>query len=202
MNGRDPKPIPLRADDLARERHLGLKRYERGAQRAAWRVRGDEDAAAPLPCPWRASADAPSVPVEHRPARLLGLFAGDVCVVRFLHDAPEPTGVRILRGAIPWELWAPRILAAWRDGLPVPVPFRPARRLPPEWIEAALGASPADQRVFLDRLRAAGLLPPARAINAADTAGWFEWHEARGRLLDFGTGRATDGLNDAGSAGR
>lgn len=183
MDARERNPLPLRADDMARERHLGLKRYERGAQRAAWRARGDEEAASPLPCPWRAHASAP---VEHRPARLLGLFAGDVYVVRFLHDAPEPTGVRILRGGIPWEAWAPRILAAWRDNLAAPGPFRPLRRLPPEWIEAATGASPSDQRAFLDRLRASGLLPAARTINAADTAGWFDWNEARGRLMDFG----------------
>lgn len=133
------------------------------------------------------------------------MFSGDLMVVRYLNvpglsglsGLPDPAagdpaaapgldlaGVRVVRGGVPWERWTPLILTAWRNGAPVPDPFRPLRRVPPQWLDQALAASPADQRAFLDKLRAAGLLPPLKPVTPEAVASWLRWDEMRARLVD------------------
>lgn len=170
------------------DRHASLKRWERGAQRAAWSQRASESLAPPLPCPWRERpADASTL----RPARVLALFSGELGVVRFLHRVDDATGegteagIRVIRGGIPWEQWAAVILTAWRNAAPVPDPFRLRQRLPPQWLEQALAASPADQAAFLAKLREGGLLPPLRPVSPEAVASWLRWDEMRGRLIDL-----------------
>lgn len=176
----------LLTDSWDQDRHQSLKRWERGAQRAAWSRRESEAAAPPLPCRWRA---APDGPVVVRPARVLALFAGDLAVVRFsasgAQEDESSAGVRVLRAGVPWERWTPAILNAWRAGGPVPAPFRPRRRVPTPWVERALEWAPADQKAFLDRLREGGLLPPLVPVGPEAVAPWLRWDEMRARFLDF-----------------
>jgi len=179
----------LLTDSWEQDRHGSLKRWERGQQRAAWSRRAQDAGAAPWPCPWRAAPGDDPVP---RPAHILALFAGDLAVVRFAGadaatsgNAP-PDGLRVLRGALPWETWSALALNAWRHAAPVPEPFRPRRRIPPVWLEQALGWSAADQRLFIDKLRASGALPPLRPVTAEAVAPWLRWEEMRPRLMDFG----------------
>jgi hypothetical protein len=176
------KPLP---DSWQRDQHLSLKRWERGAQRAAWKTRGAEFTAPPLPCFWRATVqDTP----EFRQAHILALFSGDLALVRFAGGVPgDSGGLRVLRGGIPWERWSPVILEAWRNAGPVPEPFRLRRRLPPDWLDKALAWNPADQKAFLDKLREGGTLPPLQPIHAEAVAPWLRWDEMRGRLMDFKT---------------
>lgn len=183
----------LLTDSWEQEQHAGLKRWERGAQRAAWAKRSAERAALPLPCPWRG---APSDPLVYHAAHVLAMFAADLMVVRFLNvpgaAAEDPSaapgldraGVRVVRGGVPWERWGTLILSAWRDGAPVSDPFRPLRRVPPQWLEQALAASPADQAAFIDRLRAAGFLSQLKTITPEAVASWLRWDEMRARLID------------------
>jgi hypothetical protein len=175
--------MPLLPDSWDRDQHLSLKRWERGAQRAAWRQRGVEQAAPPLPCPWREGSAASTVIL--RPAHVLALFAGDLTVARF---ADKMAGIRVLRGGIPWELWCPFLLNAYLRGAPVPEPFRPRLRLPSAWLEQAQGWNPAEQRALFDKLRAGGALPPLRAITEEAVAPWLRWDEVRTRLIDFTRG--------------
>lgn len=178
----------LLTDSGDQDRHLSLKRFERGAQRAAWSKRAAEQSAPPLPCPWRASPDSP---VLFRQAHVLALFAGDLALVRFpgLADpagrVDEGGGLRVLRGGIPWEQWCPVLLTAYRNATPVPEPFRPRLRLPPDWLEKAMRWSVADQRAFFEKLREGGALPPLRKITAEAVAPWLQWDELRARLMDF-----------------
>lgn len=202
----------LLTDSGDQERHFSLKRWERGAQRAAWAKRAAERATPPLPCPWRA---LPGEAITYLPAHLLALFRGDLAVVRFVHvpgrpaaehgtepgEAPmrrreagetgetadagvESAGIRVIRGGIPWERWSPLILAAWQNGAPVPDPFRLRRRLPPQWLEQALRAPPREQAAFLVALRAGGLLPPLKVVTPEAVATWLRWDEMRARLID------------------
>jgi hypothetical protein len=175
----------LLTDSSDQDRHLSLKRFERGAQRVAWSKRAAEQSAPPLPCPWRAS---PESPVLLRQAHVLALFAGDLALVRFpgLSDNQgEAGGLRVLRGGIPWDQWCPVLLTAYRNATPVPEPFRPRLRLPPQWPEQALGWKVEDQRRFFEKLREGGTLPPLKKITAEAVAPWLQWDELRQRLMDF-----------------
>lgn len=182
-----PRAGRLIPDSWDQDKHQNLKRWERATQRSAWKTRAQESAAPPLPCPWRDPGVPfdPAAPLEYGPARVLALFEGGLALVRFTGHLEAVGGVRVLRGALPWEQWTPVILRAWRAGAPVPDPFRPLRRLPPQWLEQALGGSAADQKAFFDRLRAAGILKPWTKISAAGVAPWLAWDEARSRFLDF-----------------
>jgi hypothetical protein len=126
--------------------------------------------------------------VTFRAAHVLALFSGDVSLVRFAGDVRDAGGVRVLRGGIPWERWYPVLLNAYLNATPVPESFRPQLRLPPSWLQQALGWNHADQRAFFDKLRAGGALPPLRKISAEAVAPWLGWDELRARVMDF-TGR-------------
>lgn len=179
----DPRtPRKILTDSWDQDRHLSMKRWERGAQRAAWKVRAVDHAAPPLPCLWRASAGATR---ELRAAHLLALFSGELALVRFADRARAADGIRLVRGGIPWEQWGPVILRAWLDGTPVPAPFRALRRLPSDWLEKAVEWNPAEQRAFFDKLREAGVLPPLHKVGAEALAPWLRWEDARAHLLDF-----------------
>jgi hypothetical protein len=182
----------LLTDSWEQEQHYSLKRWERGAQRAAWSQRATESAAPPLPCPWRRYGDEP---LALRPARVLALFASDLSVVRFLHtlETGAEAGVRVLRGGIPWDRWCPVILAAWRNAAPVPEPFRLRRRLPPQWLDEAVTWSPGDQTAFVAKLRASGLLSPLRPVSPEAVAPWLRWDEMRARLIDAREGGVDGG---------
>jgi hypothetical protein len=182
-----PKPNRLVPDSWDQDKHQGLKRWERFAQRSAWKARGKETAAPPLPCRWQDSTPGSAPSVIMGPAHVLALFEGDLALVRFTGHLEATAGVRVLRGGIPWELWTPALLRAWLAGAPVPDPFRPRRRLPPQWLEQALGGSAADQKTFFDRLRAAGVLMPLAKISAEGVSPWLRWDEVRARFVDFGS---------------
>jgi hypothetical protein len=173
----------LLTDSWDQDRHFSLKRWERGAQRAAWSQRSSESLSPPLPCPWRLTADDV---VALRPAQVLAHFEGDLWVVRFSHtlESGAEAGVRVLRGGIPWDRWCPVILAAWANAAPVPEPFRLRRRLPPQWLEQAQTWSPGEQHAFLIKLRDAGLLAPLRPVSPDAVAPWLRWDEMRARLID------------------
>jgi hypothetical protein len=177
-----PRPSRLLPDSWDQDKHQGLKRWERFAQRSALKERAREFSAPPLPCPWRAS---PQDPMMYGPAHVLALFEGDLTLVRFTGHL-EKEGVRVLRGALPWEQWTPLLLRAWKAGAAVPDPFRPRRRLPPQWLDQALGGSAADQKTFFDRLREAGVLRPLAKISAEGVSPWLRWDEVRSRFIDFG----------------
>lgn len=143
-------------------------------------------------------------PLTLRPARVLALFRDELSVVRFLHRTGDASsgsggkgstgsevaadgyeaGIRVIRGGIPWEQWAAVILAAWRNAAPVPDPFRLRQRLPPQWLERASAAAPADQAAFLAKLRDGGFLPPLRPVTPEAVASWLRWDEMRARLID------------------
>jgi hypothetical protein len=173
----------LLTDSWEQEQHASLKRFERGAQRAAWSRRASESHAPPLPCPWRESG---SDPLTTRPAHVLALFDGDLAVVRFPHalEGGAEAGIRVLRGGLPWTDWSPVILAAWRNAAPVPEPFRLRRRLPPQWLDQAVEWTVADQHVFMTKLREGGLLMPLRPVTPEAVAPWLRWDEMRARLID------------------
>jgi len=185
----------LFTDSADRERHFSLKRWERGAQRAAWTKRAAERATPPLSCPWRAASEDA---VTYRPAHLLALFRGELAVVRFVTVPGRPSaergdasgvesaGIRVIRGGIPWDSWSPLILTAWRNDAPVPDPFRLRRRLPPSWLDQALAATPADQAAFLAALRTGGFLSPLKVVTPEAVAPWLRWDEMRARLIDLG----------------
>jgi len=181
---RDNRPLP---DFDASHRHQSLKRWERFEQRSALKRRARESAAPPLPCFWREASGA----VITAPAQVLALFEGDLMLVRFTGPLEAEAGVRVLRGGIPWEQWAPFLLRAYRQSAAVPEAFRPRRRLPPDWLEKAETWSASDQRLFFERLRASGLLPPLQKIREELVAEWIRWDDVRGRFVDFnGNGRA------------
>jgi hypothetical protein len=192
----------LLTDSADQERHYSLKRWERGAQRAAWARRAAERSTPPLPCPWRA---VPEDPLVELPAHVLALFRGDLVVVRFLtlpgrpaaEQGPdtgvESAGIRVIRGGIPWERWSPLILTAWKNNAPVPEPFRLRRRLPPQWLDQALAAPVADQAAFLAALRTGGFLPALKVVTPEAVAAWLRWDEMRARLIDLEAGRRQDG---------
>jgi hypothetical protein len=186
-----PRPARLLPDSWDQDKHQSLKRWERATQRSAWKARAQERGAPPLPCPWRDPGRPYEVadPVSHGPAHVLALFEGGLALVRFAGHLESTAGVRVLRGALPWDQWTPIILRAWMAGAPVPDPFRPRRRLPPQWLEQALAGSEADQKAFFDRLREAGILKPLAKISAEGVAPWLAWDEVRARFVDF-TGNA------------
>lgn len=179
-----PRPSRLVPDSWDQDQHQSLKRWERFAQRTAWKARGKEAAAPPLPVLWRDPAD-PAGPVTTGMAHLLALFQGDLALVRFTGPLESVAGVRVLRGGIPWEQWTPALLRAWLAGAAVPEPFRPRRRLPSPWLEQALAASLPDQKSFFDRLRAAGILSPLVKIGAEGVTPWLRWEDVRERFVDF-----------------
>jgi hypothetical protein len=117
---------------------------------------------------------------------VLALFEGNLALVRFTGHLEAVAGVRVLRGALPWDQWCAAILRAWIAGAPVPDPFRPRRRLPPQWLERALAGSADDQRMFFERLRGAGVLRPLAKISAEGVSPWLRWDEVRARFVDFG----------------
>ncbi len=184
----------LLTDSGDQERHFSLKRWERGAQRAAWAKRAAERATLPLPCPWRAT---PEDPVTYLPAYVLALFRDDLAVVRFATlpgrlsteqddeaSGVESAGIRVIRGGLPWERWSPMILTAWKNAAPVPEPFRLRRRLPPQWLDQALAATSREQAAFLAALRTGGLLPALKIVTPEAVATWLRWDEMRARLID------------------
>lgn len=175
---RDDRPLP---DFDAANRHQSLKRWERFEQRAALKRRARESLAAPLPCFWR----EPSGRVVAAPAQVLALFEGGLMLVRFTGPLEAEAGLRVLRDGIPWEHWGPFLLRAYRRDAAVPEAFRPRRRLPPDWLDKAEAWSAADQRLFFERLRAAGLLPPLAKISAEGVTPWLRWEEVRERFVDF-----------------
>ena len=171
-------------DSLALDRHQSLKRWERGAQRSSWKRRGKESEAPLLPCHWRSeTAAAPSL----RQAVLLALFEGDFALVRY-HETLELSGPRLLRGGIPWEIWHPWLLHAYQRGLRVPDPLKPLRRIPPTWIEEALGWSPAQQSRFFMKLRETGILPRFPKLDSTTISSWMRWEDVRASFLDFKEG--------------
>jgi hypothetical protein len=170
------------------EKHQSLKRKEREAQRAAWRRRGAEEEAPPLPCRWKA---APAAACELRPAFLLAMFAGDFALVRYLR-AEGDSGLRLLRAGVPWDSALAMILRAYVAGAPVPPPFRLRKRLPPAWAARAQKWPPPLQAAWFGRLREGGLLPALPKLDAAATAPWLPWEEVRGRFLDFRGGEGTE----------
>jgi hypothetical protein len=182
-----PRPERLLPDSWDQDQHQSLKRWERFAQRTAWKARGKEALAPPLPCYWREPAHPfdPAAALEAGPAHLLALFAGDLALVRFTGHLESVAGVRVLRGGIPWAQWTPVILRAWIAGAAVPAPFRPRRRLPALWLEQALAAGPSDQKIFFDRLREAGILSPLVKISAEGVTPWLRWEDVRERFIDF-----------------
>ncbi len=176
------RPKRIVPDSWDKEKHLRLKRADRAAQRAAWKRRGREESLTPMPCPWR---ETPETPVVFRPAKVLAHFAGDLWLVRFTGGLEERAGIRLLRGGIPWVEWGPHLLRAYAGGLPVPEPFRPLRRLPPDWLEKAASWGVSDQKAFFEELRKQGLLPAAREITPEGVEAWLRWDEVRPRFMDF-----------------
>jgi hypothetical protein len=175
---RDNRPLP---DFDASHHHQSLKRWERFEQRASLRRRARESEAPPLPCYWR----EPSGNLITAPAQVLALFQGDLMLVRFTGPLEAEAGTRVLRGGIPWDQWGPFLLRAYRRDAAVPEAFRPRRRLPPDWLEKAEAWRPSDQRLFFERLRAAGLLAPLQKISGEGVSAWMRWEEARERFVDF-----------------
>jgi hypothetical protein len=179
-----PRPQKLVPDSWDQDKHQGLKRWERFEQRTAWKTRGKESSAPPLPCLWRESG---SSSVTTGAAHVLALFEGDLALVRFTGHLESIAGVRVLRAGILWDQCTPLLLRALLAGAPVPEPFRPRRRLPSPWLEQALAASAADQKDFFDRLRVAGILMPLAKISAEGVSPWLRWDEVRARFVDFNT---------------
>jgi hypothetical protein len=177
-----PLPNRLTPDSWDQDKHQSLKRWEKFAQKSAWKQRGKEREITPLPCPWRSS---PSDPISFGPAHVHVFFEGGLMLVRFVGHLEATAGIRVLRGGIPWELWCPILLGAYQAGAPVPDPFRPRRRIPAPWIEQVLKATPDDQKSFFERLRLAGFLQPVFKISAEGVAPWLRWDEIRSRFLDF-----------------
>ena len=180
-----PRPSPLVPDSWDQDKHQGLKRWERFAQRSAWKARSKEAVAPPLPCPWRDPTSPATDPFILGPAHVLALFEGNLALVRFTGHLESIAGMRVLRGGIPWGQWTPMLLRALLAGAAVPDPFRPRRRLPSQWLEQALAANAADQKSFFDRLRAAGVLMPLAKISAEGVSPWLRWDDVRARFIDF-----------------
>jgi|GEM_PF-1639472 len=180
-----PRPSRLIPDSWDQDQHQKLKRWERHAQRTAWKARGKESAAPPLPVLWKSPVSPADDPGSIGPALILALFQGDLALVRFTGHLEAVAGVRVVRAGIPWDQWTPAILRAWLAGAAVPEPFRPRRRLPSLWLEQALAANAADQKAFFDRLREAGILAPLAKISAEGVSPWLRWEDVRDRFVDF-----------------
>jgi hypothetical protein len=173
----------LYRDALEMERHLGLKRWERKSQKTVWKRRGGEEEASPVDCLWK---PAPAVAAEERPAYLLALYPDDFALVRYAGGSPGPdAGVYLLREGLLWGRCLPDLLTRYLRGLPVPMAFRPRRRLPSDWIEKALRWPLRLQAEWFDRLRASDLLPQLVKLDADTVAPWLRWEALRDRFLDF-----------------
>jgi hypothetical protein len=116
------------------------------------------------------------------------IFAKDLVCVKACED-PAPEGLPgpywLVRGGISWENYLPRIVGHYRLGLPVPLAFRPVRKLGGELL-ARLETLPREAlpEVFA-KMRARGLLPVLHVLSQATCPSCLAWDRMRALFQDF-----------------
>jgi hypothetical protein len=168
---------------MSDERHRALKRWERARQLAG--NESDPDLAGPLAlCRIRTAAgEGESIPVY-----VVRLFEKDLACVRACRE-PLPEGFKsawwLVRGGIRWSGFLRGIVRHYQNGLPVPAPFRPVRKLGTEIIQH-LGTLPEEALppVFA-KLRETGLLPALPALSRETCPQELPWEDIRAHFQDF-----------------
>jgi hypothetical protein len=170
--------IPVSDED-----HRALKRWEKAKQMAS--VRAEPVLAGPAAlCRVRTrEGDTDRIPVF-----VAFLFAKDLVCVKAVRE-PVPEGVPgpwwLVRGGIRWEEYLGGIVRHYGLGLPVPLPFKPLRKIGSE-IVSHLGSLPgtALPPVFA-KLRETGLLPDLPALSRETCPETLPWENLRACFQDF-----------------
>lgn len=102
--------------------------------------------------------------VKNRLVYLQNLFS-DGTVYLQSTDGGKPASFFLKKQHFPWEIFLPRLLAAWRIGGAVPPAFKLRRRLAPEIIENLEKLSPRELLVAMVALRKSGFLPILQALD-------------------------------------
>lgn len=122
------------------------------------------------------------------PVFIVEIFTKDLACVKACEE-PTPPGLPgpywLVRGGIRWDDYLTRVVGHYRSGAPVPVPFRPRRKLGGELV-ARLAALPgATLPEVFARLRESGLLPPLLPLAQANCPACLPWDQLRALFLDF-----------------
>jgi hypothetical protein len=165
------------------EKHRALKRWERARQMASL-SREMEEAGPAAPCLVRGSkGEIQSVSVF-----ILEIFSQDLVCVKSILDTPlegAPALYWLVRGGIDWVGYLPRIVLHYRQGLKVPRPFRPIRKLGGELVARLEAVPPRELPKVFEHLRASGLLPAARPLSQETCPPCLAWDRMRSLFQDF-----------------
>src|SRR4051812_11692166 len=122
---------------MSDERHRALKRWERAKQLSG--VRADPDLVGPPayclvrgPGVEAPRGEAPERISERIAVYIVAMFTKDLTCVKACRE-PLPAGIRnawwLVRGGIRWEDYLRGIVRHYSVGLPVPIQFRPVRKI-------------------------------------------------------------------------
>ncbi|NLB62768.1 MAG: hypothetical protein GX801_01500 [Fibrobacter sp.] len=78
-------------------------------------------------------------------------------------DGLKPALIYVPGPEFPWQYFLPKIYRAWFLSRPVPLHFKPLKRIPEPVIEKLQKSSLPEQMQILKALRAGGFLPQVRA---------------------------------------
>lgn len=164
------------------DRHLALKRWERARQLSA--LEREPVLSGPA-----AMCRFPGEGTEVRiPVFIVELFAKDLACVKVCEEPPPGGSAKsywLVRGGVQWVEYLPKIVDRYRQGAPLPSPFRPRRKLAGDLV-ARLAALPGSAlpEVFAS-LREAGLLPPLLPLTRESCPACLPWDQLRAYFLDF-----------------
>ena len=165
------------------ERHRALKRWERARQFATLGREMEEvgPAAACLVRDPAGGTQAVSV-------FILEIFSKDLVCVKSTRETPLETAPALywlVRGGIDWTAYLPHIVLHYRQGLKVPRPFRPLRKLGGELVARLCELPPRELPKVFDQLRVSGLLPAARLLSQETCPPCLAWDRMRALFQDF-----------------
>ena len=126
--------------------------------------------------------------VDRIPVFIVEIFAKDlVCVKACAEPRPQdaPGPYWLVREAIDWAEYLPQVVRHYRAGLPVPVPFRPSRKLGGELVSRLESLPAASLPGVFGKMREGGLLPKAQPLTQATCPAGLPWDRIRSLFQDF-----------------
>lgn len=183
------------------DRHRALKRWERARQLAVLEREPEISGPAAL-CRVKGPAREGTGPEVRIPVYIVQIFAKDLACVKACEE-PPPAGAPgpfwLVREGITWTEYLPLVVRHYRAGLPVPEPFRPARKLGGELLSRLESLPPASLPEVFAKMREAGLLPSLATLSQANCPPCLAWDNLRAVFQDFkdavksGPGNAAEG---------
>jgi hypothetical protein len=165
------------------DRHRALKRWERARQWAA--LEKEPELVGPAAsCRFK----RPTGGSDRIPVFIVEIFAKDlVCVKTCAEPCPPdaPGPFWLVRDGIDWAEYLPRVIRHYRVGLPVPVPFRPLRKIGGELVSRLESLPTASLPEVFGKMREGGLLPRAQPLTQATCPSCLPWDRIRSLFQDF-----------------